>query len=60
MSDSPDIAEKRRLISLIVQAVKMHSIARNTREPDGDMLFALAFRSVAELRQIAAEAGIRV
>ncbi len=60
MSDSPDIAEKRRLISLIVQAVKTQAQARNTREPDGDMLFALAFRSVAELQQIAAAAGIRV
>lgn len=61
MSDDADVVEKRRLISLIIQAVKAHATATpNARQPDGDMLFALAFRSVVELRQIAENAGLRL
>lgn len=55
-----DLAEKRRLISLIIQGVTAHAITRKTRLPDGDLLLALAFRTVPELRQIAAAAGVRV
>lgn len=55
-----DIAEKRRLISLIIQGVTVHAMTRKTKMPDGDLLLALAFRTVSELRQIAAAAGVCV
>jgi len=55
-----DSAEKRRLISLIIQGVTVHAITRKTKLPDGDLLLALAFRTVPELRQIAAANGVCV